>query len=224
MTTLESRLGYEFKDRTLFERALTHSSFVNEHGMSKLLCNERLEFLGDSVLSVIVSRYLFEKYSDKPEGELTRERAALVCEATLAGFSRELNLGAFIKFGKGEKMSGGDSRPSILADAFEAMLAAIYLDGGFDTAEQFVLRFVKNAEPQAEQNTRDYKTLLQEVIQRNPDERLRYVVTDESGPDHNKSFTVEIQLNNNTFGVGHGRSKKLAEQDAARQALELMGL
>ena len=176
------------------------------------------------MLSIIVSDYLYFHYSDKPEGELTKLRASLVCEKTLCSFSRELELGKFLRLGKGEDKGGGRERVSILADAFEAVLAAIYLDGGMESARKHVLRFVlKELENEHIGVFKDYKTALQEIIQRNPEESVSYVLTDEFGPDHDKQFTVEVHLNSNTIGKGMGKSKKQAEQMAAKQALHLMG-
>ena len=224
MTAFEEILGYKFKNIKLLENALTHSSFANEsHSTSS--SNERLEFLGDSVLSIIVSEYLYKNYKKLPEGELTKLRASLVCEKTLCMFSKQLRVGEFILLGKGEANNHGNERASILADAFEAILAAIYLDGGMDTARNHVMRFIV---PELENGEYelfiDYKTSLQEIIQRNPEERLTYALVDESGPDHDKRFTVEVHLNSNVIGTGVGKSKKQAEQEAAHQALILMGM
>ncbi len=222
MKALEQALGYVFKDPTLLRTALTHSSYANEQ-KKEVKYNERLEFLGDSVLSVIVSEYLFTHLVDCPEGELTRIRAALVCEKSLCSFARQINLGEYLLLGKGEKNNHGQERPSILADAFEAVLAAMYLDGGFAPAKKHVLRFVGPELEQHKDAFNDYKTVLQEIIQRNPEEQLSYAVVSEEGPDHDKRFQVEVRLNSNVLGVGVGRSKKSAEQQAAKQALELMG-
>ena len=224
MLSLENRLNYKFNNIRWLENALTHSSFANEakNGISS---NERLEFLGDSVLSIIVSDYIFKKFPNMPEGELTRLRASLVCEKALCEFSRELNLGDYLKLGKGEEKGGGRDRDSILADAFEAVLAAIYLDGGMEPAKKHVMNFVLREikHHSSEESFKDYKTVLQEIIQRNPEENLTYILTDESGPDHDKSFTVEVHLNSNVIGTGTGKSKKQAEQMAAKEALKLMG-
>lgn len=219
MPRLETMIGYTFKDKGLLRTALTHTSYANE-AKTKMSSNERLEFLGDSVLSVVVADYLFHNEKSLPEGELTRRRAALVCEPALDGFARQIGLGDALLLGRGEEMSGGRSRPSILADAFEALIAAIYLDGGVEAARTFILPFVKEGAGTED----DYKTRLQEVVQQNPEERLRYVVAAENGPDHDKSFTVDVYLNSNCIGTGTGHSKKAAEQHAARQALVLMGL
>ncbi|MBQ7688884.1 MAG: ribonuclease III [Clostridia bacterium] len=218
---LEKQIGYQFQDRSLLELALTHSSFANEHGYRR--DNERLEFLGDSVLGFLTAEYLFRKFETQPEGELTRRRANAVCEKTLAGFARELNLGDYIRLGKGEKLSGGANRPSILSDAFESVIAAVYLDGGVQAAKDFVLRFIPEADT-GDKPMVDYKTVLQEVVQKNPDEQLHYVLAAEAGPDHDKTFTVEVYLNSNRIGTGVGHSKKKAEQAAAAEALKLMGI
>lgn len=219
MTELEKTIGYTFKNPALLQTALIHTSFANE-SRQPIKNNERLEFLGDSVLSVVVSDYLFGSRTDLPEGELTRKRASLVCEPALSEFAQQINLGQYLRLGKGEEMSGGRERPSILSDAFEALIAALYLDGGMEAAREFILPFVKTSHGAED----DYKTRLQEVVQQNPEERLRYLVTHEEGPDHNKSFTVEVHLNSNCIGTGVGHSKKVAEQQAAREALVLMGL
>lgn len=221
ISEFEKVIGYEFKNRNFIKTALTHSSYANERGQGE--CNERLEFLGDSVLGIITAEYFYHNLNHLPEGEMTKKRAACACEKSLYKFAKEINLGKYIFLGKGEENMGGRDRASILADAFEAVIAAIYLDGGLEEARKFVLRFVKKA---ANENIslKDYKTELQEIIQKNPDEHLSYVLVGESGPDHDKRFEVEVMLNSNVIGCGIGRSKKLAEQEAARQALELMGI
>ena len=218
----EAAVGYRFKNEKLLETAFTHSSYKNEKNLRRD-CNERLEFLGDSVLGVISADYFYHNLNHLPEGEMTKKRAACVCEKSLFGFAQEIDLGKYILLGRGEERTGGRSRPSILADAFEAVIAAIYLDGGLEEARKFVLRFLKTAAAQ-DIRIRDYKTTLQEIIQKNPDEHLTYVLVAESGPDHQKHFEVEVHLNSNVIGVGTGRSKKAAEQDAAQKALELMGI
>ena len=187
-------------------------------------CNERLEFLGDSVLSIVVSEFLFRKYPDLPEGELTKLRASMVCEKALHVFAQEIHLGEFLLLGKGEEHTGGRERASIQADAFEAVIAAIFLDGGMEAAKRHILRFIPN-DPEEEEpiGFQDYKTQLQEVIQQNPEEKVEYVLVGESGPDHNKAFQVEVCLNSNVIGTGVGHSKKAAEQQAAKEALSLMG-
>lgn len=222
LTPLMKEIGYDFKNVSLLRQALTHSSFANEgHGIESY---ERLEFLGDSVLGFVTARYLFEKDRVPDEGELTKLRAAVVCEKALCGYSKQLSLGKYALLGRGEQHSGGAERPSILADMYEAVLAAIYLDGGMEPAEKFVLRFIiPEAESQRRRKFKDYKTALQEIVQQNPGERLEYVLSGESGPDHNKTFITEVHLNSNVIGVGRGRSKKESEQQAAHEALKLMG-
>ena len=223
MNRLEQNLNYKFKNKRLLMGALAHSSYANENKLPEG-SNERLEFLGDSVLSLIVSEHIFENYRDLPEGELTKIRASLVCENSLYEFAKEIDLGSFLLLGKGEAQSGGAERPSILADAFEAVLAAIYLDGGIEPARKHILRFIdKKLNCMASVAFKDYKTYLQEFIQKNPEEKLEYVIVGEEGPDHAKTFTVEVHLNSNVIGKGSAGSKKRAEQEAARQALELMG-
>ncbi|MDO4565931.1 MAG: ribonuclease III [Oscillospiraceae bacterium] len=221
MSKIEAGLGYEFKNKARLEQALTHSSYANEHGLGRTACNERLEFLGDSVLSTITSERLFAIRPRLPEGELTKRRAALVCESSLARFAGELDLGSHLLLGRGEEKGGGRERPSILADCFEAVVAAIYLDGGMEAARAFVERFI--CEDDADE-LRDFKTQLQEIVQQYPEERLSYEMVSESGPDHDKTFACEVRLNSNVIGRGTGRSKKQAEQAAAREALALMGL
>jgi len=219
---LEKKIGYRFRNRTYLEIALTHSSYANElkKGAEN---NERQEFLGDAVLSIIVSDYLF-KGEYMSEGELTKLRALLVCEKSLSEFAKEISLGSYLQLGKGEEHTGGSNRPSMLADAFEALIAAIYLDGGIERAREFVLPFAERMlGSDAGKSFRDYKTLLQEIVQQNPGESLKYVLVDESGPDHDKRFEVEVHLNSNVIGRGIGSSKKGAEQRAAREALALMG-
>ena len=220
---LEKNIGYTFHDIGLLKNALTHSSYANESKKSSG-SNERLEFLGDSVLGYVVADYLFRNCPHLPEGDLTKTRAALVCEKACCGFSRQLEVGKYLLLSHCEQNSGGNARPSILADAFEAIIAAIYLDGGMEEARTFILRFVKPMIQTARPKPfKDYKTMLQEIIQKNPEESLEYVLTGESGPDHDKHFSVEVHLNSNVIGKGGGRSKKEAEQQAAREALELMG-
>jgi len=219
----EEILNYKFKDRNLLVQALSHSSYANEKKKSRV-SNERLEFLGDSVLSIVVSQYLFEHLTHIAEGELTKLRASLVCEKSLHIFAKQINLGNFILLGKGEENTGGRERPSILADAFEAVIAAIFLDGGLEAASKHILRFI----PEDIQRLKkpvfsDFKTVLQEIVQKNPEEKVEYFLAGEEGPDHDKRFVVEVHLNSNVIGKGLGKSKKEAEQMAAKQALELMG-
>lgn len=224
MESLETKLNYKFNNIELLKNALVHSSYANEV-RGNTHSNERLEFLGDSVLSVIVAEHIYNKYPNMPEGELTRLRASLVCEKTLCALSRELNIGNFLILGRGEDKNGGRERDSILADAFEAVLAAIYLDGGMPAARTHVMNTVlRDLKLHSDEDTfKDYKTTLQEIIQRNPEESVTYILIDESGPDHNKLFTVAVKLNSNIIGQGSGKSKKQAEQMAAKQALKLMG-
>mgnify|MGYP002542837616 FL=1 len=222
LASLMEALGYTFQDVSLLENALTHSSYANESDR-RLASNERLEFLGDSVLGFITANELFQKETG-PEGELTKLRAAVVCEKALHSYSLQLHVGDYLRLGKGELHTGGNERPSILADAFEAIVAAVYLDGGLEPAKKLVLRFVvPEVGNQRRRHFKDYKTTLQEIIQQNPGEMLEYVLTGESGPDHNKQFTVQVFLNSNIIGTGRGRSKKDAEQQAAKEALALMG-
>ncbi len=217
---LQKNLGYTFKNPLLLENALTHSSYANEKGEG-YKSNERLEFLGDSILGFLSANYFYKHFTGS-EGELTKHRAARVCEGALSVFAKELQIGEALLLGKGEIRMGGREKPSILADAFEAVLAAVYLDGGLGEANKIVLRFIPR-EDSLETN-KDYKTTLQEVIQRNREEKIEYVLVDATGPDHDKTFTVEVHLNSNVIGKGIGRSKKLAEQQAAKEALALMGI
>ena len=221
--TLEQRLGHRYENIGLLQTALTHPSYVNENRKG-LKNNQRLEFLGDSVLSIVVAQYLFEHYTSLPEGELTKLRASLVCEKALHQFALQIDLGEFLLLGRGEENTGGRQRPSILADAFEAVIASIYLDGGLEEARKFVLRFIpKHLNVKQVEVNFDYKTALQEFVQRNKQETLDYQTVEERGPDHNKTFGVEVHLNSNVIGTGEGHSKKQAEQQAAKEALKLMG-
>lgn len=223
MENFEEIIHYTYKNKSLMNEALTHSSFSNE-GKKGGKDNERLEFLGDSILSLIVAENLFKHYRHLPEGELTKLRASLVCEKSLYEFAVEIKLGDYLNVGKGEEHTGGRSRPSILSDAFEAVIASIYLDGGYEKAKEFVLAFIpQHIDVKKVSVLSDYKTALQEVIQKNREEKIEYVLASELGPDHNKAFTVEVHLNSNVIGVGSGKSKKQAEQLAAKEALELMG-
>ncbi len=217
---LQTNLGYFFNDISLLKTAVTHSSYANEKGGS-VECNERLEFLGDSVLGFVSAKYFYENY-DVAEGGLTKHRASKVCEKALCTFAKELDIGSALYLGKGEERTGGRERSSILADAFEAVLAAVYLDGGLEQASKLVLRFISR--PEEIEQVKDYKTVLQEIIQRNREERIEYVLTGSHGPDHDKVFEVEVHLNSNVIGTGCGKSKKLAEQQAAKEALALMGI
>ena len=216
-------IGYTFNNPDLLFEALSHSSFANE-SRHRYRSNERLEFLGDSVLSIVVSDYIFEHCRDIPEGELTKTRATLVCEKALYQFGEEIDLGSYIMLGKGEELAGGRERPSIIADAFEAVIAAIYLDGGMEPARRHILRFLPHdIQGAVAKAYDDYKTILQEIIQKNPEEHVEYKLVGETGPDHNKQFTVRVMLNSNVIGEGTAHSKKSAEQMAAHEALRLMG-
>lgn len=220
---LEGKLEYTFSDLSLLDTALTHSSFANEQGPGHKY-NERLEFLGDSVLGFITADKFFHAFRDIPEGRLTKLRASTVCEESLFEFAKQIDLGSYLLLGRGEDKNGGRERASIVSDAFEAVIAAIYLDGTIDAARTFVLRFVMTAVEEKTITFKDYKTQLQEIIQKNPEEQLQYVLSGESGPDHDKRFEVEVHLNSNVIGKGVGRTKKQAEQEAAREALSLMGV
>ena len=220
---MNNTFSYEFKDESLFKTAMTHSSYANEQ--KNIKSNERLEFLGDAILGIICAEYLYNKYPDMEEGELTKHRASIVCEKSLYEVGMSVGINESIILGKGEEANGGRSRHSIIADAVEALLASIYLDGGIEAAKYFALSFI----PQREnltlqgQSFKDYKTILQEIVQKNREETLSYKLVKEEGPDHDKVFTVEIHLNSNVFACGFGKSKKEAEQMAAKEALELMG-
>lgn len=222
ISELEQKIEYTFKNRELVIEALTHSSYSNE-GQARRN-NERMEFLGDAVLGIVSAQYLYERFPDMPEGELSKLRSSLVCTQSLSNFARELNLGSYLLLGKGEKNNGGADRNSNLENAFEALIAAIYLDGGIAPAKKHILRFLARDVESHQIIFKDYKTTLQEVIQQNKDETLNYVIVSESGPDHNKEFVAEVHLNSNVVGKGVGKSKKQAEQEAAKQALVLMGI
>ena len=223
MKTLEEKLGYTFHDRALLENALTHSSYANENRSKGLQSNERLEFLGDSVLGMVVADFLFRTNPDLPEGELTRIRANLVCEGSLVVVARELDLGKYLLLGHGEDAGGGRKRPSILADAVEAVLAAVYLDGGIGSARKIIQKFILSREVAGLTKPRDYKTALQELVQRESGQVLAYQLVGEEGPDHDKRFFVEVDLNGTPVGSGQGRSKKEAEQMAAKAAIGKLG-
>lgn len=220
MKSLESKLGYQFRDVSLLEHALTHSSYANEHHLGSISSNERLEFLGDSVLGMIVADYLYRTFPDLPEGDLTRIRANLVCENSLVLVAKALNLGHYLKLGKGENACGGRNRPSILADAVEAVLAAVFLDGGLEYDRNIIQHFILNHMDQVNQASRDHKTYLQELVQRKSGQVLTYQLVGESGPDHSKTFTMQVLLNGISIGQGSGRSKKEAEQAAANAAIQ----
>ena len=219
----QGKIRYYFNDKELLIEALSHSSYANEKRKGRN-SNERLEFLGDSVLSIVVSQYLFEHFTHLPEGELTKIRASLVCEKSLYEFAKQIDLGEHILLGKGEENTGGRERVSILADAFEAVIAAVFLDGGLEAAKRHILKFIpKDIDDRKPVSFSDHKTILQEIIQKNPEEKVEYKLVGQSGPDHNKALNVQVRLNSNVIGTGIGRSKKEAEQMAAKEALELMG-
>ncbi|MBO5524126.1 MAG: ribonuclease III [Roseburia sp.] len=215
---LQERIGYEFKEEGLLRQALTHSSYANEKHMKKLSDNERLEFLGDAVLEIISSEFLYRNYPKLPEGDLTKLRASIVCEPTLALCTRELDLGEYLLLGKGENLTGGRNRKSILSDAMEAVIGAIYLDGGFDSAKVFIHRFILT-DIEHKKLFYDSKTILQELVQGNYEEPLHYELLSEEGPDHDKKFKVEARIGEQVIGTGSGHTKKAAEQEAAYQAL-----
>ena len=219
MESLEKKLGYTFRDRSLLSEALNHSSYANEHRSAEVSSNERLEFLGDSVLGFVTAEFLFKTYGKLPEGDLTRIRAALVCEQSLYEVAKFLGLGQYLKLGKGEEAGGGRQRQSILADATEAVFAAVYLDGGMERVRELICRVLLSRATAAEER-RDYKTTLQEIVQRRSGQVLTYHMVDESGPDHNKTFLFQVRLNGAPVGQGRDHSKKEAEQAAARDALE----
>jgi len=217
---LEAAIGYRFKNITLLQNALTHSSYANERWHNSLLSNERLEFLGDAILGMTVAKYLYQTFPDRPEGELTRMRADMVCEQTLAKVAARINLGKHLLLGNGEEQGGGRTRNSILADAVESVIAASYLDGGMEAAQRFIEQFILVEVPVKKLHNADYKTALQELVQQKKNQVLSYTLVGESGPDHDKQFDVEVKLNGQVVGTGSGSSKKRAEQDAARAALE----
>ena len=211
---LERTICYQFKEHGLFVQALTHSSYANEHRWNHSRCNERLEFLGDAVLEIVTSDFLYHKYEDLPEGDLTKIRASIVCEPTLAYCAGDISLGEYLLLGKGEEATGGRSRNSVVSDAMEALIGAIYLDGGFANAKEFIHRFILN-DIEHKQLFYDSKTILQEMVQSRSSEGLSYEILREEGPDHNKSFEVCAHIGGAEIGRGTGRTKKAAEQVAA---------
>jgi len=218
---LEVKIGYQYKDRTLLEQALTHSSFSNEQKINKSKNYERLEFLGDAVLELVSSEFLFKTNPDMPEGQLTRTRASMVCEPALAYCARDLELEKFIRLGKGEEMTGGRHRDSIISDVMEAVIGSLYLDGGFSVAHDFIHSFVLS-DLEDKILFYDAKTVLQEIIQQTPGNILTYELISEDGPDHNKLFSVEAYINGKALAKGCGRTKKAAEQQAAYEAILLL--
>ena len=215
---LQEKIGYQFHDVRLLKHALTHSSYANEHRMPKHRNNERLEFLGDAVLELVSSEFLFNREKTMPEGEMTKIRASLVCEPTLAFCTREIQLGQYLLLGKGEDLTGGRERASIVSDAMEALIGAIYLDGGFANAKEFILRFILS-DIEHKQLFFDSKTILQEMVQSEGKEGLTYELLREEGPDHDKRFVVQVLIGKEPAGQGSGRTKKAAEQEAAYAAL-----
>ena len=223
MTALEERLGHSFRNRALLETAVTHSSYANENRASGIVCNERLEFLGDSVLGVTVADFLYRHFPDMPEGRMTRLRAELVCEQSLHRVALELHLGDYLRLGKGEEHNGGRERASILSDAVEAVIAAMYLDAGMETAADFIHRCLLDDVRTIETPSfTDYKTALQELVQRQSGQVLSYELVGEEGPDHAKTFRMQVCLNGEPVGLGTGRTNKEAEQTAAASALEAL--
>ena len=221
LNEFQSKIGYTFKNQHLLEQALTHSSYANEKHMKKHSDNERLEFLGDAVLEIVSSEFLFINYPQKPEGELTKLRASIVCEPTLALCTKPLDLGKYLRLGRGEDHTGGRKRKSILSDALEAVIGAIYLDGGFASAKEFIHKFILK-DLEHKKLFYDSKTILQEIVQENGTQPVEYILTKEEGPDHNKNFTVEARVNGKVMGQGSGHTKKAAEQAAAYQAIRVL--
>ena len=219
---LEEGIGYVFRDPSLLELALTHSSYANERRASGCKDNERLEFLGDSILGFVVASKLYRSFPDRPEGELTKLRAELVCETNLAAAASDIRLGDFLRLGSGEEQTGGRTRSSITSDAMESVIAAAYLDGGLEAAETIIDRLILKNGFTADRRSIDYKTRFQELVQREKDQTIHYVLVGESGPDHDKHFTVKALLNGKIVGQGSGSSKKRAEQDAAKNAVEAL--
>ncbi len=215
---LEKKIGYQFQDKGLLKHALRHSSYINEKRMPKHECNERLEFLGDAVLELVSSEFLFFGNPEMPEGQMTKQRASMVCEPALAFCARTIELGDYLLLGKGEEATGGRKRESITSDALEAVIGAIYLDGGFANAKEFVLNHVLN-DLENKRLFFDSKTILQEIVQGKLDKIIEYQLVKEEGPDHDKSFYINVLLSDQIYGTGVGRTKKAAEQDAAYQAI-----
>ena len=219
---LEAAIGYRFKNITLLQNALAHSSYANERWHDSLKSNERLEFLGDSILGMVVAEHLYRNFPDRPEGELTRMRADMVCETSLAAIANNISLGDHLLLGHGEELGGGRDRVSILADAVESIIAACFIDGGMEAAREFIARFVLCNVPVTRLHNADYKTALQELVQQKKNQVLTYELTGESGPDHDKQFFVQVLLNDQIIGEGSGTSKKRAEQAAACAAIEAL--
>ncbi len=218
---LEDRIGYQFHDFSLLNHAMIHSSYANEKHLSKFECNERLEFLGDAVLELVSSEFLFREHEDMPEGELTKTRASMVCEPALAFCAREIDLGDYLRVGKGEEATGGRKRDSVISDTMEALIGAIYMDGGFSDAKAFIERFILN-DIEDKKLFYDSKTILQEMVQGRWKEKVSYVLIGEEGPDHNKSFQMAVSIDGKQYGVGEGRTKKAAEQRAAYESILML--
>ncbi|MFR7491453.1 MAG: ribonuclease III [[Ruminococcus] torques] len=218
---LEQKIGYRFRNFSFLEQAMMHSSYTNEHRMEKYRCNERLEFLGDAVLELISSEFLFRQSPKVPEGELTKTRASMVCEQSLAMCARDIDLGSYLLLGKGEEVTGGRFRDSVTSDALEALIGAIYLDGGFTNAKEFIHRFVLT-DQEDKKLFYDSKTILQEIVQAEKLGEIEYHLIGEEGPDHNKSFSVELTIRGRSYGKGKGRTKKAAEQQAAYEAIHVL--
>lgn len=215
---LEKKIRYEFRDFSLLKTAMMHSSYTNERHLEKYRCNERLEFLGDAVLELVSSEFLFRESPKVSEGELTKTRASMVCEPSLAMCARDIGLGDYLLLGKGEEATGGRKRDSITSDAMEALIGAIYLDGGFTSAKEFIHRFVLT-DLEDKKLFYDSKTILQEMVQADMNREISYRLVGEKGPDHNKSFSVEVLIGGEAYGAGQGRTKKAAEQQAAYEAI-----
>lgn len=218
LSILEGKIGYTFRDKELLKRAMTHSSYLNEHRHERLECNERLEFLGDAVLELTVSEMLYKRYPRKPEGEMTRLRASMVCEPTLALCAKEVDLGEYLLLGHGEEAGGGRGRASVTSDALEALIGAIYIDGGFANAKEFIHTYILT-DIEHKQLFYDSKTILQEIVQSKSKESLVYQLTKEEGPDHNKHYEVDAILGDRVIGSGSGKTKKAAEMEAAYRAI-----
>ncbi len=218
---LEEKIGYAFEDASLLNRAMIHSSYANEKHLPKYECNERLEFLGDAVLELVSSEFLFREHETMPEGELTKTRASMVCEPALAFCARELDLGTYLRVGKGEETTGGRKRDSVISDTMEALIGAIYMDGGFKPAKAFIERFILN-DIEDKKLFYDSKTILQEMVQGEMKDKVTYVLVGEEGPDHNKSFHMAVSIGGRQYGIGEGRTKKAAEQRAAYESILML--
>ncbi len=219
ISVFEETIGYRFKDRNILIKAFTHSSYINEHKLDRSSCNERIEFLGDAVLELVSSEFLYNAYPDKPEGELTKLRASLVCEPTLAMDAKQIDLSRYLMLGKGEDKNNGRYRDSIVSDALESVIGAIYLDGGFEEAKKFILTFVMN-DIETKQRYHDAKTALQEIVQARFGTAPVYEIIGSKGPDHDRYFIAQVLVNNKVYGSGEGRTKKNAEQAAAMEAID----